>query len=66
MWPTDYKIWFNFHSFYLGVSLGLMLFAIQEKIYPVVALSLFMAIICSSYISIIFWMESSGYLGGKK
>ena len=57
MWPTDYRIWFNFHSFWLGMSLGFMLFGIQEGLYPVVALSLLTNMICVSYISIIFFWE---------
>ena len=57
MWTSDYKIWFNFHSFWLGMSLGLILFGIQEGLYPVIALSLLTNMMCVSYISIIFWEE---------
>ena len=66
MWTTDYRIWFNFHSFWMGMSLGLIAFGIQEKLYPVIALSFLGFAVTFSYISIILWMETCGFIGGKK
>jgi hypothetical protein len=50
----------------MGMSLGLIAFGIQEKLYPVIVLSLLGFAVTVSYISITLWMETCGFIGGNK
>jgi hypothetical protein len=57
-YDIPYEAWLPFHSFYLGVSLGLVVFSIEKNLYPLLALSILCIMTCTSYLSILFWEEA--------
>lgn len=57
-YDISYDAWLPFHSFQLGIALGLLVFSVKEEMYPLIAMSVFCIMICTSYLSILFWEEA--------